>query len=121
MSIHVSRAQVVYGDRFNNPVSVCQNDATALDENLAVYNGEILIGNVNPDRNYVNNDDNSYLYSWTTYTDTSLSQIYTKFGKKQMSAGAPRHLVDTRGRSWPGRARGCVLLGMSLQVPDSSS
>ena len=89
LGIHVSRAQVVYGDRFNNPVSICQNDATALDENLAVYNGEILIGNVNPDNNYENTDDNSYLYSWTTYTDTSLSQIYTKFGKKQMSAGAP--------------------------------
>ena len=92
LAIHVLRVQgvaVVYGDRFNNPVSICQNDPNAFDETLVVYNGEILIGNVNPDRNYVNNDDNSYLYSWTTYTDTSLSQIYTKFGKKQMSAGAP--------------------------------
>ena len=88
LAIHVSRAQVVYGDRFNNPVSVCQNDATALDENLAVYNGEILIGNVDPNDNYKNNDDASYLYSWTTYTDISLSQIYTKFGKKQIQAAS---------------------------------
>lgn len=96
LAIRVSYAQVVYGDRFNNPVSVCQNDVSALDETLVVYNGEILIGNVDPLDNYVNNDDPSYLYAWTTYTDTSLSQVYTKFGKKQISAGAKAESLGHR-------------------------
>lgn len=95
-AIRVSYAQVVFGDRFNNPVSVCQNDASALDENLAVYNGEILIGNVDPNNNYVNDDDPSYLYSWITYTDTSLSQVYNKFGKKQISAGEKAKFLGHR-------------------------
>ena len=68
----------VYGDGFNAITNLCQNDGNNLDVNLAIYNGEILIGN----RNF---DPLAYNYSWTTYTDGTLTKIYQRFGKQQIS------------------------------------
>jgi hypothetical protein len=52
--------------------------ANNIDEALGIYNGEILFG----DRT---GDPLAYKYTWTTYTDGSLSTIYSRFGKQQVT------------------------------------